>query len=161
MPTNCDSVSSEATCEATKGAAGNACSWYAPKSICYDADASKPKPNAASIWDAQVNCYGLCAGAAVSKGSECPTGTASFDSGLDNKYSGYGKAVGADTETVFNDGFYSKLAAVCTALDNVDARLFVDQRCLSYQLPLMESGAGGSKGSKGNTQIVVPCATEN
>ena len=92
VPTNCDSVSSEATCEATKGAAGNACSWYAPKSICYDADASKPKPNAASIWDAQVNCYGLCAGAAISKGSECPAGTAAFDSGLDNKYSGYGKA---------------------------------------------------------------------
>jgi ubiquitin-activating enzyme E1 len=66
--------------------------------------------------------------------------------------------VGADTETVFNDGFYSNLSAVCTALDNVDARLYVDQRCLFYQLPMMESG---TEGSKGNTQIVVPRATEN
>ena len=66
--------------------------------------------------------------------------------------------VGSETETVFNDAFYSNLNAVCTALDNVDARLYVDQRCLFYQLPMMESG---TEGPKGNTQIVVPRATEN
>lgn len=66
--------------------------------------------------------------------------------------------VGGETETVFNDAFYSNLSAVCTALDNVDARLYVDQRCLFYQLPMMESG---TEGPKGNTQIVVPRATEN
>jgi len=39
---------------------------------------------------------------------------------------------------------------VCTALDNVDARLYMDQRCLFYQLPMLESG---TLGTKGNTQV--------
>lgn len=38
---------------------------------------------------------------------------------------------------------------MCTALDNVDARLYMDQRCLFYQLPMLESG---TLGTKGNTQ---------
>jgi ubiquitin-activating enzyme E1 len=46
---------------------------------------------------------------------------------------------------------------VCTALDNVEARLYMDQRCLFYQLPMLESG---TLGTKGNTQIVVPGLTE-
>jgi len=39
---------------------------------------------------------------------------------------------------------------VCTALDNIDARLYMDQRCLFYQLPMLESG---TLGTKGNTQV--------
>ena len=63
----------------------------------------------------------------------------------------------ADTETIFNDAFYESLSGVCNALDNVDARLYMDQRCLFYQLPMLESG---TLGTKGNTQIVVPELTE-
>jgi ubiquitin-activating enzyme E1 len=66
--------------------------------------------------------------------------------------------VGHDTEHVFGDDFYDKLDGVCTALDNVEARLYVDQRCLFYRLPLLESG---TVGTKGNTQVVVPHLTEN
>jgi hypothetical protein len=35
---------------------------------------------------------------------------------------------------VFNDDFYSKLSGVCTALDNVEARLYMDQvsTCTTY-----------------------------
>jgi ThiF family len=33
----------------------------------------------------------------------------------------------SETENVFNDEFYSKLSGVCTALDNVEARLYMDQ----------------------------------
>jgi ubiquitin-activating enzyme E1 len=33
----------------------------------------------------------------------------------------------SETENVFNDDFYSKLSGVCTALDNVEARLYMDQ----------------------------------
>ena len=47
---------------------------------------------------------------------------------------------------------------MCTALDNIDARLYMDQRCLFYQLPMLESG---TLGTKGNTQVVVPHKTEN
>lgn len=66
--------------------------------------------------------------------------------------------VGADTESTFDDAFFEKLDGVCTALDNVDARLYMDHRCLFYQLPMFESG---TLGTKGNTQVVVPHMTEN
>jgi ubiquitin-activating enzyme E1 len=70
----------------------------------------------------------------------------------------YQEKVGSDTEAIFGDDFYDKLNGVCTALDNVEARLYVDQRCLFYRLPMLESG---TLGTKGNTQVVIPGVTEN
>lgn len=70
----------------------------------------------------------------------------------------YQEKVAPDTEHLFGDDFYDKLSGVCTALDNVEARLYVDQRCLFYRLPMLESG---TLGTKGNTQVVVPHLTEN
>jgi len=70
----------------------------------------------------------------------------------------YQEKVAPDTEHVFGDDFYDRLDGVCTALDNVEARLYVDQRCLFYRLPMLESG---TLGTKGNTQVVVPHLTEN
>jgi ubiquitin-activating enzyme E1 len=61
-------------------------------------------------------------------------------------------------EHIFGDDFYDQLSGVCTALDNVEARLYVDQRCVFYRLPMLESG---TLGTKGNTQVVVPHLTEN
>lgn len=66
--------------------------------------------------------------------------------------------VAPDTEHIFGDKFYDELSGVCTALDNVEARLYVDQRCVFYRLPMLESG---TLGTKGNTQVVVPNITEN
>lgn len=70
----------------------------------------------------------------------------------------YQEKVAAETEDIFGDNFYDKLSGVCTALDNVEARLYVDQRCLFYRLPMLESG---TLGTKGNTQVVVPHITEH
>ncbi|ETK89342.1 hypothetical protein, variant 3 [Phytophthora nicotianae CJ01A1] len=70
----------------------------------------------------------------------------------------YVSRVGAESEDQFNDDFFESLSGVCTALDNVEARLYMDQRCLFYGLPMFESG---TLGTKGNTQIVVPHKTEN
>ena len=70
----------------------------------------------------------------------------------------YQEKVAPDTEHIFGDDFYDKLSGVCTALDNVEARLYVDQRCVFYRLPMLESG---TLGTKGNTQVVVPHKTEN
>ena len=70
----------------------------------------------------------------------------------------YQEKVAAETEAIFGDDFYDKLSGVCTALDNVEARLYVDQRCLFYHLPMLESG---TLGTKGNTQVVIPHVTEN
>eukprot|EP00842_Homolaphlyctis_polyrhiza_P004144 jgi/Hompol1/4730/HPOL_003853-RA len=66
--------------------------------------------------------------------------------------------VGADTEHVFNDAFWAELSGVTNALDNVDARKYVDRRCVFFRKPLLESG---TLGTKGNTQVVIPDLTES
>ncbi|KAK7300899.1 hypothetical protein RJT34_11750 [Clitoria ternatea] len=66
--------------------------------------------------------------------------------------------VGPETENVFHDSFWENLNVVINALDNVNARLYVDQRCLYFQKPLLESG---TLGTKCNTQMVIPHLTEN
>ncbi|RMZ94855.1 ubiquitin-like modifier-activating enzyme 1 [Brachionus plicatilis] len=66
--------------------------------------------------------------------------------------------VGPDTEHVYNDEFFESLDGVCNALDNIDARIYVDRRCVYYHKPLIESG---TLGTKGNVQVVKPFLTES
>lgn len=66
--------------------------------------------------------------------------------------------VGNDTEDIFDDSFWNQLDFVTNALDNVDARTYVDRRCIFYKKPLLESG---TLGTKGNTQVVIPNMTES
>ena len=70
----------------------------------------------------------------------------------------YQTRVGPDSEEMFDDEFFENLNGVCNALDNVQARLYMDQRCIYYQKPLLESG---TLGTKGNVQVVVPNLTES
>ncbi|KAF7666213.1 hypothetical protein LDENG_00114640 [Lucifuga dentata] len=62
------------------------------------------------------------------------------------------------TEGIYSDDFYSRLHLVVTALDNVEARRYVDSRCLSNQRALLDSG---TMGTKGHTEIIVPNLTES
>lgn len=66
--------------------------------------------------------------------------------------------VSPETENIYNDHFWESLDFVTNALDNVDARTYVDRRCVFYRKPLLESG---TLGTKGNTQVVVPLLTES
>uniref|UniRef100_A0A158R3T7 E1 ubiquitin-activating enzyme n=1 Tax=Syphacia muris TaxID=451379 RepID=A0A158R3T7_9BILA len=66
--------------------------------------------------------------------------------------------VGPETEGIFNDSFFSELNGILNALDNLDARRYMDRRCIYYRLPLLESG---TMGSKGNVQVVYPYLTES
>ena len=66
--------------------------------------------------------------------------------------------VGPETEQFFNDDFFTSLDGVANALDNVDARIYMDRRCVYYRKPLLESG---TLGTKGNVQVVIPFATES
>ncbi|KAJ9271702.1 hypothetical protein DTO212C5_2127 [Paecilomyces variotii] len=66
--------------------------------------------------------------------------------------------VGPDTEHVFNEEFWEDLDVVTNALDNVDARTYVDRRCVFFRKPLLESG---TLGTKGNTQVILPGLTES
>lgn len=66
--------------------------------------------------------------------------------------------VGIETENIYNKDFYSKLNMVTNALDNIQARRYMDDKCVDYGLPLLESG---TLGTKGNTQVIVPNLTES
>ncbi|KAJ7117326.1 ubiquitin activating enzyme [Mycena crocata] len=67
-------------------------------------------------------------------------------------------AVGPATEDVYTEEFFQKIDGITNALDNVKARMYMDQRCVFYNKPLLESG---TLGTKGNVQVVVPHVTES
>ena len=48
-----------------------------------------------------------------------------------------------ETEGHFNDDFYEAIDVIVTALDNVEARLYMDQKALFYHKPMLESGTLG------------------
>ncbi|KAF3482219.1 ubiquitin-activating enzyme E1 [Arthroderma uncinatum] len=77
---------------------------------------------------------------------------------LKGKITALRERVGADSEHVFNEDFWNKLDGVTNALDNVDARTYVDRRCVFFRKPLLESG---TLGTKGNTQVIIPRLTES
>uniref|UniRef100_A0A8C2F519 E1 ubiquitin-activating enzyme n=1 Tax=Cyprinus carpio TaxID=7962 RepID=A0A8C2F519_CYPCA len=62
------------------------------------------------------------------------------------------------TEDMYSDAFFSRLNLVVTALDNVEARRYVDSRSVSNQKALLDSG---TMGTKGHTEIIVPYLTES
>lgn len=66
--------------------------------------------------------------------------------------------VGPETEDVYTDEFFEKLSGIANALDNVDARMYMDRRCVYYKKSLLESG---TLGTKGNVQVVIPGITES
>lgn len=66
--------------------------------------------------------------------------------------------VGPETESTYDDDFFEALDGIANALDNIDARMYMDRRCVYYRKPLLESG---TLGTKGNTQVVLPRITES
>lgn len=69
----------------------------------------------------------------------------------------YTEYVAPETEEIFNDKFWEKLDFIVNAVDNIKARLYVDQKCVWYEKPLLESG---TLGTKANSQMVVPHKTK-
>lgn len=66
--------------------------------------------------------------------------------------------IGPDSEHIFNEDFWEQLDGVTNALDNVEARTYVDRRCVFFMKPLLESG---TLGTKANSQVVLPRLTES
>ncbi|KAL2918709.1 E1 ubiquitin-activating protein [Polyrhizophydium stewartii] len=98
-------------------------------------------------WDVS-KLKSACAAAAVEKMNPATKG----------KITAFADRVGQDTEHIFDDAFWQRLSGVTNALDNVDARKYVDRRCVFFRKPLLESG---TLGTKGNTQVVIPNMTES
>lgn len=62
------------------------------------------------------------------------------------------------SEDVFTDQFFKSQTLCTNALDNVKARIYMDQRCVRNSIPLLESG---TLGPKGHVQVILPFITEN
>lgn len=62
-----------------------------------------------------------------------------------------------DTENIFDNAFHSDINVYLNALDNVDARTYMDSLAIKYSKPLIDSG---TLGSKGNVQVILPHLTE-
>ncbi|XP_055854028.1 ubiquitin-like modifier-activating enzyme 1 [Episyrphus balteatus] len=76
----------------------------------------------------------------------------------DVKVTAYELRVGVETEKVFSEEFFGKLDGVANALDNVDARIYMDRKCVFNRIPLVDSG---TLGTMGNVQVIVPFQTES
>lgn len=63
-----------------------------------------------------------------------------------------------ETENIFDNTFHSKIDIYLNALDNVDARNYMDSQAIKYSKPLIDSG---TMGSKGNIQVILPHLTES
>ncbi|CZT99417.1 hypothetical protein PFAG_03910 [Plasmodium falciparum Santa Lucia] len=66
--------------------------------------------------------------------------------------------VGAENEHIFNEEFWTKQNIIVNALDNIQARQYVDNKCVWYSKPLFESG---TLGTKGNVQVIIPYLTQS
>ncbi|TBT96987.1 ubiquitin-activating enzyme, partial [Hamiltosporidium magnivora] len=51
---------------------------------------------------------------------------------------------GKETESVFSDTFLTNTSLAVNALDNLEARMYVDKRCITNKIPLFESGTLGT-----------------
>lgn len=62
------------------------------------------------------------------------------------------------SETTFNDQFFQDQHLCVNALDNLEARRYMDTRCVTNHKALIESG---TLGAKGHVQVIIPYLTES
>ncbi|XP_054022841.1 ubiquitin-like modifier-activating enzyme 7 [Dryobates pubescens] len=65
--------------------------------------------------------------------------------------------VGPATESVYGDDFFQRLNGVTSALDSLEARAYLEKRCLHCLTPLLDSG---TEGPRGNVLAMVPFLTK-
>ncbi len=65
--------------------------------------------------------------------------------------------VDVNSENIFNKSFYDNVDCIVNALDNIQARIYMDNQAINYKKPLLESG---TLGLKGNVQVILPDITE-
>ena len=94
----------------------------------------------------------------VGKSKALVAGQAAAAMNPDLKVKALETRVGADTQETFHDTFWSSQDLIVNALDNIQARVYVDGRCVWFEKPLLESG---TLGTKANMQVVIPHCTES
>ena len=62
------------------------------------------------------------------------------------------------TANIYNEEFFKDQTIITNALDNVQARLYIDAKCVAARVPLLDSG---TLGPKGHVQMIIPFKTES
>lgn len=77
---------------------------------------------------------------------------------IDSKVDARQDFVGTTTEHLYSSDFWNDLDVVVNALDNMEARLYVDKQCVRFYKILVEAG---TMGTGGNVDIIVPGKTSS
>ena len=64
--------------------------------------------------------------------------------------------IGPENEHIFNEKFWDKQTCVINAVDNIEARKYIDKQCTFYEKPLFDSG---TLGTKAHIQTIIPHIT--
>ena len=71
-------------------------------------------------------------------------------------YIGIPKKLEKETESIFNYNFWSEYDVIFCALDSLEGRKYIDEKCVLYEKPWIN---GGMNSLKGKTEIFVPFKT--
>ena len=61
-----------------------------------------------------------------------------------------------ENENIFNDEFWDNLDFVISAVDNVEARLYLDEKCIFHLKPFINAG---TMGINADQQVYLPFKT--
>ena len=64
--------------------------------------------------------------------------------------------VGKETEDIFNQNFWKNQDFIINAVDNEEARIYINKKCIQYEKILIDSGTNGTKA---NSQVIIPNET--
>jgi len=64
--------------------------------------------------------------------------------------------IGPENVDIFNENFWDEQNYIINAVDNIDARKYIDNQCTFYEKPLIESG---TLGTKAHIQAIIPHVT--
>ena len=68
----------------------------------------------------------------------------------------YQQKVCDETENIFNQKFWINQDIIVSAVDNIEARKYIDEKCTKYEKILINSG---TLGTEGKTELVIPHKT--
>ena len=64
--------------------------------------------------------------------------------------------IGPENENIFDQNFWEDQTCILNAVDNIEARKYIDRQCTFYEKPLIDSG---TLGTKSNIQTIIPHVT--
>ena len=64
--------------------------------------------------------------------------------------------IGPENEHIYDENFWNAQTYIINAVDNIEARKYIDKQCTFYEKPLIDSG---TLGTKGHIQTIIPHIT--